>query len=559
VLGVIANSAEERVVQEFFELFKTPWEFYRSDHHYDVVLCAGNVIPGRVSAKLVLVYAYEETSFDIERDIQVHSRWEGAEVSFPGSVFPIYGATSSFRHQGRAVLAHKETNESVAFVEQLGATLFARVGYDLFREVRTLLLTGQPSAHAATPTLEIHIAFLRRLITGCGIPLLEIPPVPDGHPFIACLTHDLDHASLRGHKFDATIFGFLYRATLGSLINWTRGRSSLAKLFTNWSAAAKLPFVYAGVAQDFWYEFDRYLEIEAGRPSTFFAIPFARHAGRSLEGSAPDRRACGYDVSQIADKIRRLKAHGCEIGLHGIDAWVETAKGREEAQRISEISGTTELGVRMHWLYKDEKTPVVLEEAQFSYDSTAGYNETVGYCAGTGQAFKPLPASRLIELPMLVMDTALFYPAYLNLTETEAWEFLTPFFDNAMRFGGAFTVNWHDRSIAPERLWGDFYVRMLNELSARGAWFCTAGQAVSWFRKRRSAVFETISDIGDELHVRVRAEEADSLPRLRLRLYRPQPELLVMSQPWATETYNDISFNGSMDTRLNVGDSRILT
>ena len=45
-----------------------------------------------------------------------------------------------------------------------------------------------------------------------------------------------------------------------------------------------------------------------------------------------------------------------------------------------------------------------------------GYNETVGYRAGTTQAYKPLEASRLLELPLHVMDTALFYPAYLGLS-----------------------------------------------------------------------------------------------------------------------------------------------
>ena len=31
MIGVIADSAEQDVVREFFELFKTPWEFYRKD------------------------------------------------------------------------------------------------------------------------------------------------------------------------------------------------------------------------------------------------------------------------------------------------------------------------------------------------------------------------------------------------------------------------------------------------------------------------------------------------------------------------------------------------
>ena len=42
MIGVIANPSERSIVNEFFELFKTPWEFYRSDRHYDVLLCSGD-------------------------------------------------------------------------------------------------------------------------------------------------------------------------------------------------------------------------------------------------------------------------------------------------------------------------------------------------------------------------------------------------------------------------------------------------------------------------------------------------------------------------------------
>ena len=42
VIGVIANQSNEGAVREFFELFKTPWEFYRDGVRYDVVLCHGD-------------------------------------------------------------------------------------------------------------------------------------------------------------------------------------------------------------------------------------------------------------------------------------------------------------------------------------------------------------------------------------------------------------------------------------------------------------------------------------------------------------------------------------
>jgi hypothetical protein len=69
----------------------------------------------------------------------------------------------------------------------------------------------------------------------------------------------------------------------------------------------------------------------------------------------------------------------------------------------------------MHWLLQDATTISVLEEAGFAYDSTAGYNETVGYRNGTAQVFRPLGARTLLELPMHIQDGALFYRKRLEL------------------------------------------------------------------------------------------------------------------------------------------------
>src|SRR4029450_12076713 len=64
VIGVIANPSDERIVREFFELFKTPWEFFRDSGQYDVVLCAGGPRPERVAAKLLVVYSGDQTPGD---------------------------------------------------------------------------------------------------------------------------------------------------------------------------------------------------------------------------------------------------------------------------------------------------------------------------------------------------------------------------------------------------------------------------------------------------------------------------------------------------------------
>jgi hypothetical protein len=521
MIGVVARPDDHDVVREFFELFKTPWEFYRRDRRYRVVLQADGTSRDR-SAELVLLYTSEATTFDHERKRLPGPPRRNTTLSWDGDSIPVYGHAVPFPADDHMRdLTLKDSAEPAAWVTRSADRTLVRVGYDLFREIRLLLTKGQPPAHAAIPTLERHIALLRSWILGAGIPVVEIPPVPEGHRFIVCLTHDLDHPSIRFHRFDRTTLGFLYRAVVGSVIKVFQGRMPLTALRRNVAAALTLPFVHLGWAEDFWYGFDRYLEIEKGLASTFFVIPVKGNPGRTLQGPAPRNRGSSYGVSDIADRVRSLAAAGSEVGVHGIDAWLDSGRGCEEREAVSRVAGTTAAGVRMHWLFFDEKAPARLEQAGFAYDSTFGYNETVGLRAGTLQAFRPLTAGRLLEIPLTIMDTALFYPSYLNLTEDAARRVVWPLVDSAQHYGGALTINWHDRSLAPERLWGSFYSRFVDELRRLAPWFPTVAQAASWFHQRRSVVFDSVRWDGDSVHVKAFADCQDDLPGLSVRVYMP--------------------------------------
>jgi len=521
MIGVIAEPAEHDVVREFFELFKTPWEFYRPGRRYEVALCAAD-LPLQADADLVVVYCGRRTHFDDERSTLLCAQPGIPNVlSFHEDSIPIYRNTVCFTGTRNSLLTLEASKECAAYLARNGASWFARVGYDLFAEVRALLTAGQPSAQAHLPTLDLHIAFLRQLIVGCGITVAEIPPVPEGFRFIVCLTHDVDHPSIREHKWDHTMLGFLYRALFGSLQNLVCGRISLRTLLTNWAAALKLPFVHLGIAKDFWRDFEeQYLALEYGLASTFFVIPFKNNPGLGMEGKAPRLRAATYGARDIADIISKLAAAGREVGLHGIDAWCDSEKGRLELEEVRQLTAASQIGVRMHWLYYGPQSPALLEKAGADYDSTVGYNEAVGYRAGTGQAYKPLDAERLLELPLHVMDTALFYGARMGLSRGEAKPILKQMIENAGRFGGCLTINWHDRSLAPERLWDASYLELLQELREQGAWFATAKHVVSWFRKRRSAVFEPDSLTPSAACVSLAPGDRKGVPGLRLRFHQ---------------------------------------
>ena len=556
MIGVVSNPNQSAVVKEFFELFKTPWEFYCPAQVYDVVLVSADQVP-EVKAKLLIVCGAGTKSIDARIGTVAGERQHGAILSDENLTLPVFGCLQKLAktNDGTALVM---TGTEIAGVKiKAGNCTVIRLGYDLFDEVQVLLTAGQPIENAHIPTLEIHIKMLRNWILGEGIPLLEIPPAPSGHSFTVCLTHDIDFVGIRNHKFDHTMWGFLYRSTIGAIRKFLRGRLRLAHLFATWRAAASLPFVYLGWLRDFWEPFAWYLAAEEGLPATYFLIPFKGRAGERVAGLHASRRAAAYDLNDISQWIAPLKAAGCELGVHGIDAWHSVEKGRAELARIKEISGEPNVGVRMHWLLQDANSVSVLERSGYAYDSTVGYNETIGYRAGTSQVFRPFGAKKILELPLHIQDGAMFYPQRLNLSEQEAAKRCHALIDNANKFGGVLTIIWHDRSHAPERFWGDFYVRLIQEIKSFGPWFTTASQAVGWFQKRRDVRFERL--VGDT-GVRAISDSAGTewaLP-LNLRVYWPSekshgrpssPPPVFKDLPW--DGMNAFEFSPTSNPCLN--------
>src|SRR5439155_1540865 len=278
---------------------------------------------------------------------------------------------------------------------------------------------------------------------------------------------------------------------------------------------------------------------EKNLPATYFLIPFKRRPGDHVSAHHGSRRAAAYDITDLPHWTTTLMKEGCELGVHGIDGWHSMEKGRDELRRIAAVTRESRIGIRMHWLLRDENTFRVLEDAGYDYDSSVGYNETIGYRSGTTQVFRPSGARTLLELPMHIQDGALFYPQRLDLSEPEAWERCEDLIHNATRFGGVLTVLWHDRSPGPERFWGDFYIRLVEALRSLDAWFGTAEQVVGWFRKRREVRFDWVEAADGTARTCLRYHGDQVPPPLTIRIHRPsaaETAAASLDIPWSGET-----------------------
>jgi hypothetical protein len=230
------------------------------------------------------------------------------------------------------------------------------------------------------------------------------------------------------------------------------------------------------------------------------------------------RRAVKYQASEVRQELRQTASSGNELAVHGIDAWRDTEAGCREKDELLELAGRANVGVRMHWLYFADDSPAKLERAGFAYDSTWGYNDAVGYRAGTSQVFRLSGTSSLMELPMSIMDTALLFRDRMNLGRAEALQRCFQIVADRRHFGGTLVINWHDRSLAPERLWGDTYAQLLEEVTSRHqVWFATASEAVNWYKWRRSIGFTCEAD--GRITVTTSARD-QTLPGARVTVHR---------------------------------------
>src|SRR5438105_15440555 len=101
MIAISTNPEHRAAASEFFELFKTAWEFYRSGEEYDAVICCG-IIPSDIRASLVLVYASNELAFDQQHQLKVVRQDHSEELpSYRGWRLPLYAGLASVVGNGK--------------------------------------------------------------------------------------------------------------------------------------------------------------------------------------------------------------------------------------------------------------------------------------------------------------------------------------------------------------------------------------------------------------------------------------------------------------------------
>jgi hypothetical protein len=113
---------------------------------------------------------------------------------------------------------------------------------------------------------------------------------------------------------------------------------------------------------------------------------------------------------------------------------------------------------------------------------------------------------------------------------------------------------WHDRSLSPERLYENFYTKLLGELKSQDVWFVTATNARNWFQFRRSIKFKKVTKNGNKFTIELENKENILKPPSRVRLYHPQTRDASFAAPQQRRypPYVDVVWKGESNISFDL-------
>jgi hypothetical protein len=370
------------------------------------------------------------------------------------------------------------------------------IGIDIFQEtgfllsghldrIRDTLDTENRGAIAAKPMVDIleNILF-SSILDACQvlkIPLVQKSYWPENRPFAVCLTHDVDELRKTYQYYTRSVLSLIRGDIRGLKV---QVNSLLQKIQGNepyWTYDE-----IAAIERTFHAKSTYFILKESGRARLFSKKTWSVYArNRSFQG--PEMQAL----------VRKLKANGDEIGIHGSYFSFENPQLlKEETRELEQVISETIVGTRQHHL--NLNVPGTWEhqiQAGLKYDSSLGFKthglkDEIGFRWGTSFPFFPLSGKEILpilEIPLIIMDICL--DAYNDKNQAG----LT-IAEEVRRYHGVLTLLWHPRSFISgeyphER---EVYINISQYCQDKGAWFARGGDIFKWLSIRNRQTYSCV-------------------------------------------------------------------
>ncbi|MEP7264838.1 MAG: hypothetical protein ABI772_10085 [Bacteroidota bacterium] len=286
---------------------------------------------------------------------------------------------------------------------------------------------------------------------------------PGERKFAFCLTHDLDVISAND-----------YRQLHRRYQKYFDSEPTLSGKFRHapYLLYTLLKSLLKPVHNDKLWQFEKWTDLE--RTFGFRSTYYIYAADKNLHKFDCDYRFNDAIVyrgvkMKVSDYIVKVAEEGNEIGLHGsYNTFNDADLFISQLDNLKKITGSEITTTRQHFLHYDiYKTPAVHRKAGVKTDSTLGFNCASGFRAGTSMPY--FLAEGILEVPMHIMDGALFNENSHNFNETQAKTKVVEIIDSVEEVGGCLVINFHPNYL-DRTAWWNTYVFLLEELHSRNAW-----------------------------------------------------------------------------------------
>jgi peptidoglycan/xylan/chitin deacetylase (PgdA/CDA1 family) len=276
--------------------------------------------------------------------------------------------------------------------------------------------------------------------------------LPSGTSWGVCLSHDVDHLSLREHFVDPFLLRYILNVARQDLVFRFR---PLRAVSGYWG------LVLAAMGHDRWDVIGDVLEMERqnGVQSTWF-VPVKPGLGIAFR---PD---------QAARLVKSLLEAGQHVGLHGQSAHDALELARE-ANTLSSWIGTAITSLRMHYLRLTDEVLDGMDRARLTLDSTV-MDRSMLRIDGHSLPGPYTLRERVVEIPLHIMDSTLFSSRGLGLTLADAKAYTRRLLERGRKSGNIVVINSHPNYYSrqsPDTR--DWYRWLISEITSRSDVFIT--------------------------------------------------------------------------------------
>ncbi len=196
-----------------------------------------------------------------------------------------------------------------------------------------------------------------------------------------------------------------------------------------------------------------------------------------------------YNLDSLTPYFKRIKVAGSEIGLHGGHRAFNNIQKIEAEKRDLELKcGENVKGYRNHYLrFKTPDTWKHLEALQFTYDTTYGFADLVGYRNGLCYPFRPFDWVNnsyldILEVPLVIMDVSFW--KYMGLNIEDSFLLFKKIFNDIKSVNGVLTILWHNHSMIGNE--GILYHWILDYLvKDEEIWFTNTLELAEYWRENK--------------------------------------------------------------------------